>query len=273
LQAKALVPRHHQLPILDPDETSRSYSSVWNGDDIGTGHARSCLFSPQAWNSIIEDLTPWVILDAGKDIDSVAGIVVGSRRYHEDSQVQQWVTKLSVDISNNNEDWRTIEENIDTQLMTGPINFQQRVLPFKSPSKARYFRIRPLLWKHHCSLRVALLLTGREKDKFYRIDNDNQELLTIFDVLQLPAHVPITFIPGGPQTSLAGFMAARKDGPLAVVQVPNGDTNWCNRQIHWDIYAFNGRPNPLANRVFCVAHGQKCSIGVRFETHWDWVSF
>ena len=39
-----------QLPasrVLDPPEDSRQYSSVWNNDAIGTGHARSTLGSAQ----------------------------------------------------------------------------------------------------------------------------------------------------------------------------------------------------------------------------------
>jgi len=37
--------------IVNPLEKDRSYSSVWAGDGIGTGHARSMIGSPQAWSA------------------------------------------------------------------------------------------------------------------------------------------------------------------------------------------------------------------------------
>ena len=38
-------------PEVNPLESSRSYSSVWGDDAVGTGHARSMLDSDQAWSA------------------------------------------------------------------------------------------------------------------------------------------------------------------------------------------------------------------------------
>jgi hypothetical protein len=39
------------LNWLNPPEEARHYSSVWDGDAIGSGHARSMLDSQQAWSA------------------------------------------------------------------------------------------------------------------------------------------------------------------------------------------------------------------------------
>ena len=68
---------------LNPAEEQRTYSSTWNHDLPGHGHARSMLDSYQAWSvgaggTDFGAHAHWVVLDAGEIVD-VAGIVTQPR--------------------------------------------------------------------------------------------------------------------------------------------------------------------------------------------------
>ena len=80
--------------VLDnPAESSRSYSTVWNNDALGTGHARSMLDSVQAWSAKAPYIGQWVTIDLGS-VKQVAGVVTQGRHNSD-----QWVTKFSVQYS------------------------------------------------------------------------------------------------------------------------------------------------------------------------------
>jgi hypothetical protein len=59
----------------NPSEDSRTYSSVYNNDAIGTGHARSMLYSLWYWAALTNDSDQWMTIDAGSDI-TIFGLVV-----------------------------------------------------------------------------------------------------------------------------------------------------------------------------------------------------
>lgn len=94
--------------------------------------------------------------------------------------------------------------------------------------------------------------------------DDHREVI---DVNQLPARVPLTFIPGGippPPT------VARPIGPMAVLQVPTGQCMWEGRQMWWRVLTFNDKTNVQDHRVFATMPGARCSIGVAFRTNWTY---
>ena len=65
--------------ILNPPESARSYSSVWDNNRIGTAHARSKLDSPQAWSARRNDRNQWMTIDLGSTQD-VRGVVTQGRK-------------------------------------------------------------------------------------------------------------------------------------------------------------------------------------------------
>ena len=89
--AVGLCPRD---TTLDPPEEARSYSSVWDSNEIGEGHARSALGSAQAWSAARNEAGEWAVLDAGSELQLV-GVVVAGRQH---SHTEQCVTKLRVEV-------------------------------------------------------------------------------------------------------------------------------------------------------------------------------
>ena len=80
--------------VIDPPEGARRYSSVFNNDAIGTGHARSALGSEQAWSAAANDADQWVVIDAGSAV-VVEGVLASGRARSCQDQI---VTKLRVDV-------------------------------------------------------------------------------------------------------------------------------------------------------------------------------
>ena len=78
-EAKAVTPHHMQYPILDPPEENRSYSST-NQDEVGEEMNRSRIASSQCWMARKADTNQWMVIDAGKVIDSIEGIIMTIRK-------------------------------------------------------------------------------------------------------------------------------------------------------------------------------------------------
>ncbi|KOO52956.1 hypothetical protein Ctob_015722 [Chrysochromulina tobinii] len=95
-----------QLPsierVLNPPEEARQYSSVWDGDARGQGHARSMLDSQQAWSAGQSRVGEWMVIDAG-NVVRLIGIVVMTRGH---SCTDQLVQMLRVEVSDNGVAWR-----------------------------------------------------------------------------------------------------------------------------------------------------------------------
>ena len=60
----------------EPSEHARTYSSVYSGDAIGTGHARSMLDSLQAWSASQNAPGEWMQIDLGTSGATVVATVV-----------------------------------------------------------------------------------------------------------------------------------------------------------------------------------------------------
>merc|ERR1719199_1942989 len=74
----------------NPAESTRYYSSIWDNNAKGTGHAASALDSSQGWSAEGNAANSWMQLDLGSD-KTVNGIVVQKRTAHS-----QWVKSVTV---------------------------------------------------------------------------------------------------------------------------------------------------------------------------------
>ena len=129
------------------------YSSIWNGDQPGTGHGRSRLNSRQAWSAQSNKVGEYVELDVG-EVTSIAGVVTQGR-YDTD----QWVTEFSAEVSQDGSTWYSVHCG---RIFTANKDRSTKVKTiFDYPAKARYVRITPQRWKNHMSMRVGVLLCER----------------------------------------------------------------------------------------------------------------
>jgi hypothetical protein len=140
-----------QMPkILDPPEASRTYSSVYGNDNIGHGHARSMLDSPQAWSSAHNKAGQWMQIDAGYNAE-IMGVVLQSRL-----NSWQMVTKFKVYTKMDGHHWASVDGG---RAFTGnQWHDQQLMVGFKNTIKARHVRIEVLGWRGHMSARAALMV-------------------------------------------------------------------------------------------------------------------
>jgi len=259
--AMAVVPGTMRISTLDPPENSRTYSSVYGNNEIGTGHARSMITSQHGWSAKVNDMNQWMHLDAGSVVDSIDGLMVANRG---DKQWSEVVTEIAVDYATVDGDdtqrWNRVG-TFDTCLIDG--HGISWVL-FSPPILARFVRIRPLSWRKQISLRCCLLLGGRAAAEHSEVAG--VELRKIIDVNQLPAQVTLTSIPGGlpPAVEMEG------GGYLGVIHSPKGDHSWAGRRIAWAVEHFNNVPNTQGHRVFPVLPGAECSISVSYSTRWSY---
>jgi len=141
--------------VHNPPEEARRYSSVHNGNSVGTGHARSTLNSKQAWSAQKNDTAQWVTIDAGEAGALVAGVVVQGRGH---SCRAQCVTKLTVCVSSDGSSFSEVDAGriFETGCVADD-DTQQRV-HFGAPVRGRFFRLQPAAWNRHISMRCGLLL-------------------------------------------------------------------------------------------------------------------
>ena len=139
--------------MISPPDYKLQYSSVWNNDPLGKGHARGRLRSKQAWSSRKNKIGQWMQIDSG-EVQSIAGVVTQGRRGSN-----QRVTSFKVEVSEDGGLWIEVEcgrifkgnEDSNSKLKT----------KFKKPVRARFVRIFPQTWNAHMSMRAAVLACER----------------------------------------------------------------------------------------------------------------
>ena len=74
--------------FLNPPESSRSYSSVWDGESPGEPQARSMINSSQGWSSGTNQQGEWMQIDLGS-VQNVIGVTTQTRSegVHSDQRV------------------------------------------------------------------------------------------------------------------------------------------------------------------------------------------
>ena len=80
-----------KLTVGKHGENSRSYSSVWTNNRIGTYHARSTINSPQAWSAGRNRRGEWMMIDMGFD-KKIGGVIIQGR-----NRSNQFVRTTNVD--------------------------------------------------------------------------------------------------------------------------------------------------------------------------------
>jgi len=118
--------------VLNPPESARSYSSVWDNNRIGTGHARSKLDSVQAWSAGRNDGNQWMTIDLGSTQD-VRGVVTQGRRTSRWSN--QFVKTFKIGYSTDGRNFTMLNDTI----------VQKEVSPkkYRLKSGVRYIMITP----------------------------------------------------------------------------------------------------------------------------------
>ena len=148
--------------LLNLEESKRTYSTVWNDENIGTGHARSMIWSAQAWSSKTNNVNgEWVQMEFNK-VSRVIGVVTQGRKDYS-----QWVTKYRVATSMDGITYTYVDGgpsfHKDTFVNAGKVfegnkdRGQQVKNIFESPVlRAFYVRIYPRSFYGHMSMRFAV---------------------------------------------------------------------------------------------------------------------
>ena len=139
--------------LLNPPESSRSYSSVYNNDAIGTGHARSMLDSLQAWSpsNTVNIGNDWMQIDLGVN-KTISGVTTQGRY-----NAGQWVKSYKVEYSTDGTNWFWVDgENV----FTGNTDMNTKITnSFNTNVVARYIRIYPETFNSYPSMRAGVIET------------------------------------------------------------------------------------------------------------------
>jgi len=265
--AMAVVPYSMRIPILDPPEENRSYSSIWGNNAVGTGHARSMISSALGWTAAVNNRDQWMVIDAGSVVSTIGGLMIAGCA---ESYTDQLVTKFTVEYKNIDEpEWTRLENAFESRLSPESISM---IVQFTKPIEARLIRLRPLQWERYISLRCCLVLSGEAKARFIAEEepNSTMEYRKVIDVNQLPSKVALTSIPGGhalPENP-SGIIVGHPQHRYGVLHIPKQDHEWCGRKMKWSVEKFNNVAVDDDSRIFAVHPGQECHIEVAYQTRW-----
>lgn len=157
---------HIEEYIMNPPETSRSYSTVWANDPIGYSHAASKLDQPRAWSSQYNSAGSWMQIDLGSAM-KVSGVVLESRA----DCCNQWVTgfRLWYNTDCNADTWTQIGDSTFNWEGTNGQNNDKVVDRFAShnvdPVEARCVRFEIRSWNNHISMRAGLLVEADQSER------------------------------------------------------------------------------------------------------------
>ena len=136
--------------MVNPDEISRDYSSIYGNDAKGSGHARSMLDSPQAWSASVAAQGEWMQIDLGYMM-CVHGAVTQSRKAND-----QWVTSYKISHS---ADGGSFTE--PPQVFTGnDKSDESKVTNNFNAVETRYVRFIVQAWHAYISMRAAVIASA-----------------------------------------------------------------------------------------------------------------
>ncbi|GMH92953.1 hypothetical protein TL16_g12498 [Triparma laevis f. inornata] len=143
------TPINPEQIVRNPAEAARSYSSVWNDDAVGTGHALSMLDSAQAWTG--NAAGDWAQLDLGS-VKTVSAVVTQARAANT-----QRVTKYTVKVSSDGSLWTDVDGGAE---FNGPMESndadEKITAMFDAPVEARYVRVVVVSFLEYVSLRFGV---------------------------------------------------------------------------------------------------------------------
>lgn len=141
---------------VNPAESARTYSTVWENDPIGTGHARSMLGSAQAWSAGRIAAGEWMQMDLGGEM-RVTGVVTQGR--YDDPDHFQAVTWFRVAYSQDGFTFTFTEDAMEFEY-TGDMN-DKVVALIHAPFRARFVRLIVQEWLVAPSMRAGVLVDAQ----------------------------------------------------------------------------------------------------------------
>jgi hypothetical protein len=138
--------------LLNPPESDRYYSSVWDGRHQ---HSQSCLDSPDSWCSK-EGALAWLVMDAGAVV-RVCGFVAQSRRIHGG----QHVTRARACVSEDGAAWADVDGGAVFETRCTPHSDFKHWVRFAAPVAARFLRLHVIAHANgHVAMRCGILRLG-----------------------------------------------------------------------------------------------------------------
>eukprot|EP01001_Neometanema_parovale_P005901 NODE_22_length_4339_cov_431.329934_g20_i0.p1 GENE.NODE_22_length_4339_cov_431.329934_g20_i0~~NODE_22_length_4339_cov_431.329934_g20_i0.p1 ORF type:complete len:1325 (+),score=331.29 NODE_22_length_4339_cov_431.329934_g20_i0:54-4028(+) len=139
--------------IVNPPDSARLASSIWDNNPMGTSHGTGMLNSGQGWSSKYNSVGQWYQIDVGL-AKPVKGIVMQSRS----RAWNQYVTAYYVQYSNDGTTWTSYANGAQQNTgITGESN-SYFTWTWTSPVTTRFIRIYPTRWVNHMSLRAGVLV-------------------------------------------------------------------------------------------------------------------
>ena len=143
-----LETKNGNIILLDnSNEDNRSYSSIFQNDNIGTGYAQSKLFSNRAWCAAANKDGQWMKIDLQKN-KNILGIVTQGRAK---PSYDQYVKEFSIEYSLDNKEWNKLDSRFETDAKLTTNLFNKNIY-------ARYIKIIIHKWNNHISLRCAIIV-------------------------------------------------------------------------------------------------------------------
>jgi hypothetical protein len=145
--------------VVNPPDGSRSASSVWSNEALGTGHHRGMLGSVQGWSSRYNEVGQWYQMTLA-GVVQVAGIAMQGRdKYYY--RGGQWVRSFKVKVSTDGVKWYDVDGGIS---FIGNVDMTtQRLIYFSKPVEAHAVRIYPQTWNNHMSMRCGYIEANHER--------------------------------------------------------------------------------------------------------------
>lgn len=136
--------------LKNPPDTSRSASSVYGDEAMGTGHGQGRLDSEKAWSAKNNQVGEWYQINYDR-VAIISGISIQTRKDspHNNQRVESFKVKAK-GVSG-------IWEDVDGgTIFTGNTSGTQVNVFFDTPVEAKYIRIYPQTWNSHMSLRAGI---------------------------------------------------------------------------------------------------------------------
>jgi len=137
--------------LFNPTESDRSYSSVYQNEAPGIGHARSMLDSPQGWSAAVKAAGEYMIMDM-KEIALISGVVVQGRK----DKPWEFVRRFEVQYSLDGSTWLNVSQTFF--FAHKPYRHMIRRWTFKELVKARFLKLVALSWNSWVSMRAGVFL-------------------------------------------------------------------------------------------------------------------
>ena len=137
--------------LKNPPETSRSASSVYNDDAIGTGYGRGRLDSGRAWSAKNNVIGEWYQINNDR-VAIISGISIQNRKAPYDTQRVESFKVKSKGVSG---PWEDVDGG---KIYTGNTSGTQVNVFFDTPVESRFIRIYPQTWTNHMSLRADIFV-------------------------------------------------------------------------------------------------------------------